>query len=172
MLLPNLRLLALNIQSIMTTIEEPEGNENQAACSAPSSSISMEGLTTIPNTIREMLKHEMRYTTIAARKLLVPLADLSQAYVVSLLTISKIYAGCLLFQAEVDKLYVTQGVSLQEYGQTQSHMPKDSVTFAVGFIYSDDNIGHLPGKPKSALLTEIQGGRRLCICNEVTDPEA
>ena len=38
------------------------------------------------------------------------------------------------------------------YGQTQSHVPRDFVTFAVGFIYCDDNVV-LPGKPKSALLT-------------------
>ena len=104
LLLPNLRLKsdgelkrALNIQSIMTIIEEPEGSENQATCSALCSSISTEGLNTIPSNIREMLKHERCYTTIAARKLLVPLSDLSQAYVASLLSISKNYAGCFCF---------------------------------------------------------------------------
>ena len=46
---------------------------------------------------------------------LVPLADVPQAYIASLLTISNNYAGRLHFQAKVDKLYLTEGVTLQEY---------------------------------------------------------
>ena len=47
-----------------------------------------------------------------------------------------------------DRLYVTHGVSLQEYRQTQSHVPSDSFHFAVDFIYSDDNIGRLAWQAK------------------------
>ena len=85
----------------------------------------MELLNIIPNTIRDMLKHER---------------PLSQVYVASLFTISK---NCSVFQAKVHKLYITQGVSVQEYYRSQSHVPNSSVSFAVVFIYSDENIGRL-----------------------------
>ena len=85
----------------MVTIEEPEESENPAASCVPSNSISIEVLNTIPNAIRDMLKHERRYTTITARKLLVPLADLPLTQVASLLTISKNYAGCLISKPEL-----------------------------------------------------------------------
>ena len=57
LLLPNLRIkgdlkMAFSIQSITTTIEEPEDCENQAASCVPSSSISPEVLNSIPNTSR------------------------------------------------------------------------------------------------------------------------
>ena len=80
--------MAFSIQSITTTIEEPEDCENQAASCVLSSSISPEVLNSIPNTIRDMLWHEKRYTSIPARKLL-------HAYIASLLNISNKYAGCL-----------------------------------------------------------------------------
>ena len=122
MLLPNLRIkgdlkMAFSIQSITTTIEEPEDCENQTASCVPSSSISLEVLNSIRNTIRYMLWHEKRYTSIPAKKLLVPFADIPHAYIASLLNISNKYAECLAFQAKVDRLYITHGVSLQEYSQ-------------------------------------------------------
>ena len=80
-----------------------------------------------------------------ARKLLVPLADVPVA---SLLKISNNYALRLLFQAKVDRLYLTCGVKLQEYCETHSRVPSDSVTFAVSFIYSDDNITRLAWEAK------------------------
>ena len=95
-----------------------------------------------------MLWHEKRYTSIPARKLLVPFADIPHAYIASLLNISNKYAGCLAFQAKVDRLYITHGVSLQEYSQVQSHVPSDSVHFAVDFIHSDDNRGRLAWQAK------------------------
>eukprot|EP00731_Ephydatia_muelleri_P000275 Em0001g275a len=153
MLLLNLRIkgdlkMAFSIQSITTTIEELEDCENQVASCVPSSSISLEVLNSIPNTIRDMLWHEKCYTSIPARKLLVPSADIPHAYIASLLNISNKYAGCLAFQAKVDRLYITHRVSLQEYSQTQSHVPRDSVHFAVDFIYSDDNVGRLAWQAK------------------------
>ena len=56
----------------------------------------------------------------------------------------------MAFHAKVDRLYITHGVhvSLQEYSQTQSHVPSDSVHFAVDFIYNDDNIGRLAWQAK------------------------
>ena len=168
MMLPNLRIkgdlkMAFSIQSITTTTEEPEDSENQAASCVPSSSISPEVLNSIPNTIRDTLWHEKRYTSIPARKLLVPFADIPHAYIASLLNISDKYAGCLAFQAIFNRLYITQcGVSLQEYSQTQTHVPSDSVHIAVDFIYSDDNIGRLAWQ--ATLLIEIQGGRDWIMC--------
>ena len=63
--------------------------------SVPSASIPTQVLDTIPVTIRDMLKCKKpyTYTSIDARKLLVTLADVPQAYNASLLTISNKYAG-------------------------------------------------------------------------------
>ena len=83
-----------------------------------------------------------------ARKLLVLLADVPQAYVASLLKISNNYALCLLPQAKVDRLYLTHGVRLQEYCESHSLVPRDSVTFAISFIYCDDIITHLAWEAK------------------------
>ena len=103
-LLPNLRIkgdlrMAFSIQSI-TTIDEPEDCENQATSCVPSSSISPEVLNSIPNTIWDMLWHEKRYTSIPARKPLVPFADIPHAYIASLLNISNKYAGCCGFPCQ------------------------------------------------------------------------
>ena len=94
-----------------------------------------------------------------ARKLLVPLADVPQAYVASLLKISNNYALRLLFQAKVDRLYLTCGVKLQEYCETHSRVPSDSVTFAVRFIYSDDNITRLAWEAKKRTPNRTRNGR-------------
>ena len=75
--------------------------------------------------------------------LLVPLASLPSAQVASLLAISQSYAKCLLFQAKVDKLYLTRGVKLQEYSHTQCHVQRDVIHHSVNFVYSDENIGRL-----------------------------
>ena len=44
---------------------------------------------------------------------------------------------------------------IQEYGQIQSHVRRDFVTFAVGLTISFV----LPGNPKGTLLTGSKGGR-------------
>ena len=48
-----------------------------------------------------------------------------------------------MFQAKVDRLYLTHGLRLQEHHTTQSRVHRDVVEFAVEFIYSDDNISRL-----------------------------
>lgn len=55
-------------------------------------------------------------TLTNTRMLLVPLECASS----NTLTISKDYAKCLLFQAKVDKLYLTNGLKLEEHSQTHS----------------------------------------------------
>ncbi|KAL5475612.1 hypothetical protein EMCRGX_G025445 [Ephydatia muelleri] len=49
---------------------------------------------------------------------------------ITLLKLSDNYALRLLFQAKVDRLYLTHGVRLEEYCETHSRVPRDSVTFA------------------------------------------
>ena len=49
-------------------------------------------LSIIPNTIRDVLQHETRYTSLDVRKLLVPLPNVPTEYLASLLRISKSYA--------------------------------------------------------------------------------
>eukprot|EP00731_Ephydatia_muelleri_P037004 Em0374g7a len=155
MLLPNLRLkceadmkISFSIQSAMAAIEVPV-IDKEAQNKASFVSIPVDILSTIPTTIRDVLKCERRYTSMDARKLLVPLADVPQAYVASLLKISNNYVLHLLFQAkQVDRLYLTCGVKLQEYCETHSRVPSDSVTFAVSFIYSDDSITRLAWEAK------------------------
>ena len=154
MLLPNLRLkceadmkISFSIQSAMAAIEVPV-IDKEAQNKASFVSIPVDILSTIPTTIRDVLKCERRYTSMDARKLLVPLADVPQAYVASLLKISNNYVLHLLFQAKVDRLYLTCGVKLQEYCETHSRVPSDSVTFAVSFIYSDDSITRLAWEAK------------------------
>ena len=154
MLLPNLRLkcdadmkMSFSIQSAMADIDVPV-HEHEAEDHASFVSIPLDILSTIPTNIRDLLKCERRYTSMDARKLLVPLADVPQAYVASLLKLSNNYALRLLFQAKVDRLYITHGVRLQEYCETHSRVPRDSVTFAVSFIYCDDNITRLAWEAK------------------------
>ena len=99
---------AFSITSLLAPMEETtqdeEGSEVHLS-SVPSASISTQVLDTIPVTIRDMLKCKKPYTSIDARTLLVTLADVPQAYIASLLTISNKYAGSLHFQAKVDKLF-------------------------------------------------------------------
>ena len=95
-----------------------------------------------------MLKCKKPYTSIDARTLLVTLADVPQAYIASLLTISNKYAGSLHFQAKVDKLYITKGVTLQEYRHSRSRVNSAMVNLAVEFIYDDDNISRLAWEAK------------------------
>ena len=97
--------------SAMAAIEVPV-IEKEAQSEASFVSIPVDVLSTIPTTIRDVLKCERRYTSMDARKLLVPLADVPQAYVASLLKISNNYALRLLFQAKVDRLYLTSGPGL------------------------------------------------------------
>ena len=141
--------MSFSIQSAVAAIEVPvQHTELEAEDRAQFVSIPLDILSTIPTTIRDVLECERRYTSMDARKLLVPLADVPQAYVASLLKLSNNYALRLLFQAKVDRLYLTHGVRLQEYCETHSRVPRDSVTFAVSFIYSDDNITRLAWEAK------------------------
>ena len=138
-LFPNLRLkadadfdIALSIRSVVAAIgeiteAEPIDDDQVTSVAAPP--LDMDMFTTIPTT--------------NARRLLVPLASLPSVQVVSLLAISKSYAKRLLFQAQVDKLYLTHGVKLEEHSQTHSRIYRDMIHCAVDFIYSDENIGRL-----------------------------
>ena len=158
MLLPNLRLkcdgdlkMSYKIWSAAEATEEQPPKAVPEVKEDPLVSVPSDILATIPNTIRDVLKREKRYTSIDARKLLVPLAHMPRADVASLLTISNKYAGRLLFQAKVDRLYLTHGVRLQEYHETHSRVPKDLISFAVGFIYSDENICRLAWEAKKTV---------------------
>lgn len=153
MLLPDLKMkcdsdikITSTVQSIATPTDEPAtsavGNE-VPLLPVPSTSIPMNMLSTIPITIRDMLKYKKRYTSTDARTLLVPPADVSQAYIASLLKISNNYAGRLHFQAKVDKLYLTEGVALQEYKHSRYCVCSTVVNSAVDFIYADENISCL-----------------------------
>ena len=90
-----------------------------------------------------MRVHEKWYTSTNARRFLVPLTSLPSAQVASLLAISESSAKHLLFQAKVDKLYLTHGVELEEHCGTHSRVHRDMIHCAVDFIYSDENIGRL-----------------------------
>ena len=158
MLLPHMKAIdgisyknAFSITSLLAPMEETtqdeEGSEVHLS-SVPSASIPTQVLDTIPVTIRDMLKCKKPYTSIDARTLLVTLADVPQAYIASLLTISNQYAGSLHFQAKVDKLYITKGVTLQEYRHSRSRVNSAMVNLAVELIYDDDNISRLAWEAK------------------------
>ena len=83
-----------------------------------------------------------------ARKLLVSFVDVPTAYVASLLTLSKDHAARVMFQAKIDKLYLTHGMNIQQFSKTQPRVPKDVIEFAVEFIYCDENIGRLAWEAK------------------------
>ena len=166
MLLPGLNLkcdsdikIAFSIQSVAAPMEEPtvaeEVNEIPLL-PIPSSSIPTQMLNTMPITIRDVLKCKKPYTTLDARTLLVPLADVPQAYIASLLTISNKYAGSLHFQAKVDKLYLT-GVALQEY--RHSHSRVNSTTINQWTSSMEITSAALLGKPKNTHRIKILGGR-------------
>eukprot|EP00731_Ephydatia_muelleri_P027492 Em0019g365a len=168
MLLPDLKLkcdselkIAFNIQSVAAPMKEltvaEESNAEDPVLPIQSSSITSfttPMLHTMPITIRDVLKYKKPYTSIDARTLLVTLTDVPQAYIASLLTISNNHAGRLHFQAKVDKLYLTEGVALQEYRHSRSRVSNATVNFAVDFVYGDDNISRLAweAKKRSQLL--------------------
>ena len=145
MLLPDLKLkcdselkIAYNIQSVAALMEEltvaEESNEEDPVLPIQSSSITSfttPMLHTMPITIRDVLKYKKSYTSIDARTL----TDVPQAYIASLLTISSNHAGRLHFQAKVDKLYLTEGVALQEYRHSRSRVSSATVNFAVVFVW-------------------------------------
>ena len=151
-LLPNLRLkadadlkTALSIKSVVAAIgdiTEAEPIDGDQVSSVAIPPLDMDVLTTIPTTIRDVLFHEKRYTSTNARRFLVPLASLPSAQVASLLAISKSSAKHLLFQAKVNKLYLTRSVELEEHSGTPSRVHRDMI-HCVDFIYSDENIGRL-----------------------------
>ena len=142
-LLPNLRLdegskKAFSLQFLVGSPENPVNMDAQA-------------LATIPTTIRDILKAEKKKKQLKsnnARKLLVSFVDVPTAYVASLLTLSKDHAARVMFQAKIDKLYLTHGMNIQQFSKTQPRVPKDVIEFAVEFIYSDENIGRLAWEAK------------------------
>eukprot|EP00731_Ephydatia_muelleri_P023734 Em0016g5a len=138
LLLPNLKLKS-DLKNAFILKSVVESNEATSA----DASLDRDSLVTIPSTISDVLKREKYYTSSDARRLLVTLADVPHADVASLLSISKDYASELMFQAKVDRLYLTHGLRLQEHHKTQSRVHRDVVEFAVEFIYSDDNISRL-----------------------------
>eukprot|EP00731_Ephydatia_muelleri_P035072 Em0095g2a len=105
-------------------------------------------LTTMTSAIRDALKHVKRLTSTDARRLLVPLSDLPRAYVASLLTLNINYVKELMFQAKVDKLYLSHGLTLQTYSETHSRVCQEVIHYAVSFVYSNDNISRLAWEAK------------------------
>ena len=142
-LLPNLRLdegskKAFSLQFLVGSPENPVNMDAQA-------------LATILTTIRDILKAEKKKKQLKsnnARKLLVSFVDVPIAYVASLLTLSKDHAARVMFQAKIDKLYLTHGMNIQQFSKTQPRLPKDVIEFAVELIYSDEIIGRLAWEAK------------------------
>ena len=130
----------------LAPIEAVVGEENRTV--VPSVGISPSDgimLTTMTSAIRDALKHVKRLTSTDARRLLVPLSDLPRAYVASLLTLN---VKELMFQAKVDKLYLSHGLTLQTYSETHSRVCQGVIHYAVSFVYSNDNISCLAWEAK------------------------
>eukprot|EP00731_Ephydatia_muelleri_P035750 Em0155g5a len=130
----------------LAPIEAVVGEENRTV--VPSVGISPSDgimLTTMTSAIRDALKHVKRLTSTDARRLLVPLSDLPRAYVASLLTLN---VKELMFQAKVDKLYLSHGLTLQTYSETHSRVCQEVIHYAVSFVYSNDNISRLAWEAK------------------------
>ena len=133
----------------LAPIEAVVGEENRTV--VPSVGISPSDgnmLTTMTSAIRNALKHVKRLTSTDARRLLVPLSDLPRAYVASLLTLNINYVKELMFQAKVDKLYLSHGLTLQTYSETHSRVCQEVIHYAVSFVYSNDNISRLAWEAK------------------------
>ena len=133
----------------LAPIEAVVGEENRTV--VPSVGISPSDgimLTTMTSAIRDALKHVKRLTSTDARRLLVPLSDLPRAYVASLLTLNINYVKELMFQAKVDKLYLSHGLTLQTYSETHSRVCQEVIHYAVSFVYSNDNISRLAWEAK------------------------
>ena len=133
-LLPSLRLdegskKAFSLQSL---VGSPEMIENPVNMDA-------QVLATIPTTIRDILKARSNSNPT----MLVSFVDVPIAYVTSLLSLRKDHAARVMFQAKIDKLYLSHGMNIQQFSKTQPRVPKDVIEFAVEFIYSDENIGQL-----------------------------
>eukprot|EP00731_Ephydatia_muelleri_P032444 Em0023g951a len=132
-LLPSLRLdegskKAFSLQSL---VGSPEMIENPVNMDA-------QVLATIPTTIRDILKARSNSNPT----MLVSFVDVPIAYVTSLLSLRKDHAARVMFQAKIDRLYLSHGMNIQQFSKTQPRVPKDVIEFAVEFIYSDENIGH------------------------------
>ena len=181
-LLPNLRLKAdTNLKTALSTksvvaavgeITEAEPIDGDQVSTVAVPPLDMDMLTTIPTTIRDVLVHEKRYTSTNARIFLVPLASLPSAQVASLLAISKSSAKRLLFQAKLDKLYLTRGVELEEHSWTQIRVHRDMIHCAVDFIYSDEKtLVVRRGKSVNVPQIGIPDGKKMCM-NEVAGVKA
>ena len=133
-LLPSLRLdegskKAFSLQSL---VGSPEMIENPVNMDA-------QVLATIPTTIRDILKARSNSNPT----MLVSFVDVPIAYVTSLLSLRKDHPARVMFQAKIDRLYLSHGMNIQQFSKTQPRVPKDVIEFAVEFIYSDENIGQL-----------------------------
>ena len=105
----------------------------------------------------------------------------SLADVASLLKLSNNYALRLLFQAKLDRLYLTNGLRLQEYWETHSHVPRDMCQethspFKCLSVYSDDNRTHLAWEAKKRSPNRDLKWKELKKClylyNEIPSIEA
>ena len=77
-----------------------------------------------------------------------PLADAPRKYVASLLTLNLGYVNHIMFQAKVDKHYLSHGLNVHNYAETHTHVSEDSIHYVVCFVYSKDNIYHLAWQAK------------------------
>ena len=75
-------------------------------------------LASITSNIRDALKCEKHFTSLNARRLLVPLVDAPRKYVASLLTLNNGYVNHTMLQAKADKLHLSLMV-LQWYNTRQ-----------------------------------------------------
>ncbi|KAL5517271.1 hypothetical protein EMCRGX_G002784 [Ephydatia muelleri] len=159
-LLPSLRLnegskKAFSLQSL---VGSPEIIENPVNMDA-------QVLATIPTTIRDILKAEKKQLkSNNARRLLVSFVDVPIAYVASLRSLSKDHAARVIFQAKIDKLYLSHGMNIQQFSKTQPRVPKDVIEFAVEFIHNDENIGQLAWEAKKRTPNRKESGKSSRVC--------
>ena len=154
MLVPNWNLKnhcevkkVFSLKSILAPLDQLQVTETDfLSDDLPPSATTM--LTSITSNIRDALKCEKRFTSLNARRLLVPLADAPRKYVASLLTLNLGYVKHIMFQAKVDKLYLSHGLNLQNYAETHSRVSEDSIHYVVNYVYSNDNICRLAWQAK------------------------
>ena len=154
MLVPNWNLKnhcevkkVFSLKSILAPLDQLQVTETDfLSDDLPPSATTM--LISIISNIRDALKCEKRFTSLNARRLLVPLADAPRKYVASLLTLNLGYVKHIMFQAKVDKLYLSHGLNVQNYAETPSRVSEDSIHYVVNYVYSNDNICRLAWQAK------------------------
>ena len=70
----------------------------------------------------------------------------------------------MIFQAKIDKLYLSHGMNIQQFSKTQPQVPKDVIEFAVEFIYNDENIGQLAWEAKKRTPNRKESGKSSRVC--------